>query len=121
MPTVDDLLKKHPSLYDGLPYIECGSGWYQILENLSQEIEAILVKDPSLGPVKVGQIKEKFGGLRYYLDEGGSPEIYKAIEKAEKLSEYTCEVCGEPGKSRQGGWIKVLCNAHHEDREKKNA
>jgi hypothetical protein len=24
----------------------------------------------------------------------------------------TCEVCGQPGKRREGGWIKTLCDEH---------
>ena len=113
MSDYNNLIQQYPNLYANIVHFECGDGWYDIINSLSQEIETIITNNPSLGPIKVGQVKEKFGGLRYYLDEGGCPEIYKAIEKAEKLSLFTCEVCGQPGKMRNDGWIKTLCNIHH--------
>jgi hypothetical protein len=50
---------------------------------------------------KIFQVKEKFGGLRIYIDvpEGISEEIVKAmdllIEGAEHVCERTCEECGK--------------------------
>ena len=38
------------------------------------------------------------------------------IDDAEDLSCKTCEDCGQPGKSRQGGWIKTLCDEHSNER-----
>ena len=57
------------------------------------------------------QIKEKFGGLRFYIG-GGSDEIHKRIQEAESDSLKTCERCGRPGKQRNAGWIRTLCEAH---------
>ena len=111
MSNYENLVKDYPSLYGNL-YFECGEGWYQILKDLSDEITKL---DPE-NKVRVGQVKEKFGTLRYYLDDGGSESIYKAITKAEKLSEFTCEVCGQPGKERPSGWIKTLCDKHAGER-----
>lgn len=54
------------------------------------------------------QVKEKFGGLRFYMAHGND-EIYNLIEEAESLSYKTCEGCGAPGKARPGSWVKVLC------------
>jgi hypothetical protein len=55
------------------------------------------------------QIKEKFGGLRVYLN-GETPEMTAAIIEAERKSFETCEQCGAPGKLRRGGWISTLCD-----------
>lgn len=61
------------------------------------------------------QIKEKFGGLRFYMD-GGTPEMHNYVSFAETMSSVTCESCGAPGKSRNDGWIRVLCDAHSSPR-----
>lgn len=127
---VDQLYKAAPKLYHtepplsdlgtrspraiareyGPPYVGVSDGWFQILLNLSVALEA-LGED-----ITITQIKEKFGGLRFYVD-GCSNTAWKLIEEAEELSETTCEVCGEPGKSRGGGWISVLCDKHEANDE----
>lgn len=62
------------------------------------------------------QVKEKYGGLRFYIQtEGKLPRDYYdqvngAIEMAEALSYNVCEECGNPGKTRGGGWIRTLCD-----------
>jgi hypothetical protein len=65
---------------------------------------------------KAVQVKEKFGGLRFYMTYYVE-EIEKLIDEAESKSYQTCERCGAPGKSREGGWILTLCD---ECEEKKN-
>jgi hypothetical protein len=64
----------------------------------------------------VAQIKEKFGGLRFYYD-GGDDVINGMVRMAEAWAGHTCEECGAPGTSRDGGWIKTLCDTHHNLRE----
>lgn len=54
------------------------------------------------------QVKEKFGTLRFYYT-GGDGTIDGMVIMAEAMSSVTCEVCGNPGKQRGGGWIKTLC------------
>ena len=57
------------------------------------------------------QVKEKFGGLRFYVDRA-TEEHYNYINFAESMSYRTCEVCGNPGKRYTDGWHQVLCDAH---------
>jgi hypothetical protein len=33
---------------------------------------------------------------------------------AESMSGVTCEVCGNVGRQRGGGWIRTLCDEHAE-------
>jgi len=69
-----------------------------------------LVRHPNTG-FAVGQVKEKFGTLRYYCP--GNDRIYRLIGMAETLSEVTCEDCGKRGKLRnKGGWLSTMCDAH---------
>lgn len=82
--------------------IECGPGWKKLYEPL-----IAMCKEKGSVPV---QIKEKYGGLRFYVDQGDD-ELYDAIDAAEEESLRTCENCGQPGKIRSGGWIRTLCDA----------
>ena len=91
-------------------YFPVGDGWRPLVEKLVDDIIAV---DPE---VEVSQVKEKFGTLRFYY-EGGDEYINGLVSMAESMSEVTCEVCGNPGKRRAGGWIKTLCDRHHEERE----
>lgn len=80
--------------------IECGPGWKSIYEPLI----GLCRKEG----VKILQIKEKFGALRFYV--GPAPDrILDAIAAAEAKSQTTCEQCGAPGKRRDDGWIRTLC------------
>lgn len=68
------------------------------------------------------QIKEKFGTLRFYYN-GGDEFIGGVISAAENISAHTCEICGNPGKLRSGGWMRTLCDKHAKEGnkiEKKN-
>ena len=86
-----------------------GNGWLGLIKELIEE--AI-----KLGwDRQVCQIKEKFGGLRFYIN--GAPDgVHKLIREAENKSYEICEVCGEPGEMRKGGWIVTLCDKHNEER-----
>jgi hypothetical protein len=61
--------------------------------------------------VQVTQVKEKYGGLRFYV--GSAPIWYhEMIHRAENRSERTCEVCGKPGKIYTKGWYICRCPKH---------
>lgn len=58
---------------------------------------------------KAMQVKEKFGGLRFYMNYYVE-DLEDLISEAESQSYNICEKCGKPGKSREGGWIVTLCD-----------
>ena len=95
----------------------CGEGWWPILEALCGQIQHHLdwknKQSEVVAQVTVAQIKEKFGGLRFYYS-GGDDAIDGMVRMAESWAARSCEECGAPGKSRDGGWIKTRCD-HHED------
>lgn len=66
--------------------------------------------------VVVAQIKEKFGGLRFYYD-GGDEQVSGMVRMAEAWAGAVCEECGKPGKSRNSGWVKTLCDEHEAERQ----
>ena len=102
-------------------FCSVGDGWLQLLHDCIEELIAA-------GWDKcITQIKEKFGGLRFYIN-GGSDEVHDIISKYEKLSFETCEVCGKHGELRKdcgwkgGGWYKTMCDKHYQElkEERKN-
>jgi len=90
---------------------QVGPGWIPLILELDKQLEQI---DSNY---VINQIKEKFGGLRYYVDSL-SDEGWKLVDEAEAKSMTICEVCGQPGKRTNipgGFWIKTLCEVHKVD------
>jgi hypothetical protein len=114
MITVKELNEKHPWIrrrnndYSCDPYsmfgVDCGDGWLDLLDELMTKIEEIRPEG-----VEIHQIKEKFGGLRFYIG-AATDEIWQLIDKYENKSFHICERCGAPGERRDTGWIKTLCD-----------
>jgi hypothetical protein len=91
-------------------FFSIGEGWYELVKNL---IDELIVAG---WDKQICQVKEKFGGLRFYTN-AMSDECHKIVSKYESLSYETCEKCGEPGRLRQGGWLSTLCDEHAGGRE----
>lgn len=93
--TVDGLFKYVPK------------GWHSLVEQLVHDLF-------ELGwDGQVLQVKEKFGGLRFYIGQA-SPAIYDRIEEATDESYVTCERTGKPGKVRNDlSWIRTLCEEEY--------
>jgi len=90
-------------------FCSCGNGWLGIIRDLTDA----LIKNG--WDKQILQVKEKFGGLRFYTN--GLPEIgHQLILEAETKSIQTCEECGEPGKQTRDGWIVTLCDKHNQER-----
>jgi hypothetical protein len=97
-----------------------GKGWYPILEtlcaNIQSHIDWRVKQGQDIAQVEVAQIKEKFGGLRFYYS-GGDDEISGMVRMAEAWADIACEECGAAGKRRSGGWIRTLCDQHEAERQ----
>lgn len=90
--------------------LSVGRGWHAILTRLF-----------GLKPAdtQVIQVKEKYGGLRFYLS-GSTREYLDLVDAAEHESLQTCETCGKDGepKTPDGnpyGWWKTVCDTCHPD------
>lgn len=95
--------------------LTCGNGWYKLIDELCQILEP--------AGVVAAQVKEKFGGLRFYInacDKDKHDEVQAAIRRAESLSFKTCENCGEPGERKGGGWVHTYCDKCEDERNNKN-
>ena len=100
------LVDAFPRLYEGLYYFEHDDGWFHLLWDLSEQLTKLVAWERV--DVKATQVKEKFGDLRYYVDE--STEIMDAcIDQIEQRSRHTCEFCGSFGHIRGHRWVKCLC------------
>ena len=104
--------------------IACEDGWYTILDTLCREIQFHIDKrygyDNTVRQVEAEQIKEKFGGLRFYYS-GGDNGIEGMVRLAEALSYKTCEWCGNPGETQKKGWIITLCQPCNNTYEEKRS
>jgi hypothetical protein len=94
----------------------CGEGWSNLLEktlfNINEEEQYIKEYYKEYKPLKIVQIKEKFGCLRIYF-KGGNDFMKGIIRLAESLSSDICEKCGEKGKLRTSdGYHYTACEKH---------
>lgn len=144
MSKLEELIAAHPKLFRGsepaVPsYVP--EGWYEIVDQLCCDIEALVAPEPER--IEVRQIKEKFGGLRFYfawdrdadlfldlhgdggirtlVTEAHGPQVMTGIRAlvtaASERSEQTCQRCGAPGTlTTRGGWVSTLCERHAAER-----
>ncbi len=111
---IQDRVAKGDPCWSELP-----QGWHDLVTRLDKELREV---DPDY---EIAQCKEKFGGLRYYVDFSDQcrdlKEADDVISKYENLSEKTCDVCGEPGKNRsKNGWLATRCEAHNTKEKTEN-
>jgi len=115
---------------------ECGDGWFNLISKLCHDIEKYFLSEyDGMGydgeiyhhevpkHFNVQQVKEKFGGLRFYVSS--APEkVFDMIHKAESDSYFICEHCGDDIRKRvyndglyhsfyrdELGWILTLCDS----------
>lgn len=94
----DDELRRH-----------IGPGWLPLAKSVLSVLD--------LHDFKLAQLKEKFGGLRIYVDApptatpGIKASIHAVLMAAENASFKTCEECGAPGERVlvRSVWWKTRC------------
>jgi len=85
-------------------------GWRNsFVKDLLKELKKELEKHHLLYCYRILQLKEKFGGLRWY-DFSNTENGYAIIEKYANISQHTCVNCGAEGKMRNRSWIIPLCD-----------
>jgi hypothetical protein len=115
---------------------ECADGWFSLIESiceylmgdvnrLKDRIQSVYYKDEERDAMRlelaeaeknipvVMQVKEKFGGLRFYV-HGATEKQFDYIYFAEHLSYKVCEDCGtmKDVMSYDISWIRTLCPEH---------
>ena len=118
------LLERWPRWFDTEGDIRCTAmprgfehddGWFDILWRLCEDLEPLVAEfeQESGTQFEVLQVKEKFGGLRFYVNCRRNEAIRQRIGIAADESFRTCEICGQPGTLREARWIKTLCDEHN--------
>src|SRR3990167_1021456 len=107
------LYKKYPTIFrqKDLPMtetcmcwgIDTGDGWFTLIDDLCDQIMRTGIR------VEAVQVKEKFGGLRFYF-EPYDDQIGGLVSCTEAKSYTICDMCGGPGIPRKGGWVVTRCN-----------
>lgn len=98
--------------------IECGDGWKELYQPLVDFV--IRYNEEHAGTdsyLEITQIKEKWGGLRFYwsgenVDKETCDRLSAMVKEAEDESYRVCEMCG----TREGvgitvdGWYTTICS-----------
>ena len=131
-----ELLEKYPWLYPVSEYTgkplenydysftwmdDIPLGWNIAFgKQMVEELGALLEKYNYQDEYSICQIKEKFGGLRWY-DNGFPTEGYEEykewLDKYEELSFKTCITCGAPATHMTTGWVMPVCDSCFEEIE----
>jgi hypothetical protein len=96
--------------------IECGDGWFDLIDRLCRacenEIEMLMAQGmPKERWPRIAQIKEKFGGLRFYVRGPLSDDLRAQILQVENIESLRiCERCGAPGRLREERWRRTYCD-----------
>lgn len=101
------LYKSFPYLYRGRTKpisessmswgFQCDDGWFDLIFELSSQIEEYRTKNGI--EAEVSTVKQKFGSLSYYIhfDDQTDPYIDNLIDEAMQKSIHVCEICGKDG------------------------
>lgn len=107
----DKIFEDFPELFE-LCRPSCDDGWYDLIYTLCSQITNHLKWNKKDDKVQVVQVKEKFGGLRFYIN-GGPDEVHGMISMAEAMSYKICDVCGNKGETKRiQGWYRTTCDIH---------
>jgi hypothetical protein len=98
MPDIKELKIKYADLLDLIDNdINVPNGWYEIIDNCLHSLNVLKYDFAQFyAPLKVRQIKLKYGTLRIYVDCDPDNVVDAIIKDAIEKSETTCMDCGSP-------------------------
>jgi hypothetical protein len=125
MITTTEIIQKYPKIfqdYEGNPHrvnwYDVPDGWLAVIDILCGSIQDYIdntwrytTGGNRVSPAQVTctQMKEKFGGLRFYVNNSDE-QIEGMIRMAEFMCEHICQKCGSKENIGQTqGWIATLC------------
>lgn len=104
------LFDRYPKIFENRERLWCRDGWFDLIDALCARLQEISERTGS--QVVARQVKEKFGGLRFYVSEA-TIDHANAIAEAEQASLHICEVCGQPGAVKVSArYVQCRCPAH---------
>lgn len=89
-----------------------GEGWHPLIKYLNLCLFNID------NDYNIVQVKEKFGGLRFYFETSKDykrEEMVTLVNFVEGLSYRICETCGKEGTQTGKYWVKTTCKEHEKD------
>lgn len=97
------------------PEIDFPIGWWDAFgEMMMSELDTVIKQENLEDKFCVLQIKEKFGGLRFYYTPS-NPHIDEVINKYEQLSTHVCIQCGRPDVPMlRLSWVSPYCKHCYE-------
>ena len=109
--------------------IDVGDGWYDLIDSMCHQIQHHIDWRNGCGvfegresenlpdiQVETTQVKEKFGGLRFYYN-GGDDFVEGIVRLGEAMSYKICEICGNKGEVSKERWVTTRCKAHEGKRK----
>lgn len=119
------LKEKYPSVFEKVS-LDIGPGWVPLIEEALDHLDGISYSidgemQTYLKGLVAKQVKEKFGGLRFYYELGDTAVsshvagyVSGVIGYTEDRATATCEQCGQCGQIRSDlHWIRALCDEHY--------
>lgn len=124
------LQESYPFMFTPRTIIECGNGWFNLVDLACRAIKREVENAQYLGvevSFTLSQVKEKFGGLRIYYDNScdmgitvdpnvmrkywnSDGKISGIVRMAELYSYHVCEECGERGDcDPKAAYLKTEC------------
>ncbi len=112
--------KQYPEMMENCFDCWCPVGWVCLVTELVEDLSRL---PGAVEHIRIAQIKEKFGGLRFYADFNYTGE-YKwmttaldLIDAAERASFGLCEYCGEAATKTDAiqGWVRTTCDEHRQE------
>lgn len=93
-------------------------GWENLILCMAEDIKPLLKESNQLFDFFTEQVKEKFGGLRFYHNQKCPEEVDEIIHDYAILSENICIGCGKPDALIIPiGWTLPWCRDCYEDKE----
>jgi hypothetical protein len=111
----EELRKEFPGLYAETFDFSVPLGWFDLVRSLSRAVaaRAEAIAERTGDEVRVVQVKEKLGGLRFYT-HADDDAVRWLIRDAEERASNTCMCCGgtEDVRMRQtkSGWYFTACD-----------
>lgn len=109
-----DILNRFEQPYQAT--LDINIGWFPLIAQLHRKLKYLDID------YKIYQIKQKFGGLRYYFSPSDNPHydleimsaiMFDVVSLAESKSFTVCEICSKPGsRSSKNYWIRTVCSEH---------
>ena len=129
---LSELVARHPRLFAGRApeRSHLSPGWFALVDKLCSDIEALAVDEgegESELPLRVLQIKEKYGSLRVHVSAtvpvAAAEDLFSKaralVNAAAEQSECVCEGCGAASELHQNAlrWWNTLCRAREARKE----